>query len=81
YKQMRLGAQYEISILLLSLVLYGGVLGTAIWLWMEGQAQLGIIAATTAMVLKLNSIAEFLMWQTSQLFENVGTIQDGMGTL
>ncbi|KGT46467.1 ABC transporter ATP-binding protein [Acinetobacter sp. HR7] len=81
YKQMRLGAQYEISILLLSVVLYGGVLGTAIWLWMEGQAQLGIIAATTAMVLKLNSIAEFMMWQTSQLFENVGTIQDGMGTL
>ncbi|MCJ8512346.1 ABC transporter ATP-binding protein [Acinetobacter lwoffii] len=81
YKQMRLGAQYEISILLLSVVLYGGVLGTAIWLWMEGQAELGIIAATTAMVLKLNSIAEFMMWQTSALFENVGTIQDGMKTL
>jgi ATP-binding cassette subfamily B multidrug efflux pump len=62
-------------------VLYGGVLGTAIWLWMEGQAELGIIAATTAMVLKLNSIAEFMMWQTSALFENVGTIQDGMKTL
>src|SRR5690606_5827115 len=44
YKQMRLGAQYEISILFLSIILYGGVLGTAIWLWMEGQAELGIIA-------------------------------------
>ena len=77
YKQMRLGAQYEISILMLSVVLYAGVLGTAISLWMQGQAQLGIIAATTAMVLKLNSIAEFMMWQTSALFENVGTIQDG----
>src|SRR5690606_2600645 len=75
YKQMRLGAQYEISILFLSIILYGGVLGTAIWLWMEGQAELGIIAATTAMILKLNSIAEFMMWQTSALFENVGTIQ------
>ncbi|MQW92555.1 ATP-binding cassette domain-containing protein [Acinetobacter wanghuae] len=81
HKQMRLGAQYEITILCLSVVLYGGVLGTAIWLWMQGQAQLGIIAATTAMVLKLNSIAEFMMWQTSALFENVGTIQDGMKTL
>src|SRR5690606_3182993 len=49
--------------------------------WMEGQAELGIIAATTAMILKLNSIAEFMMWQTSALFENVGTIQDGMKTL
>ncbi|MEN8385249.1 ABC transporter ATP-binding protein [Acinetobacter towneri] len=81
YKQMRLGAQYEISINLLSVVLYVGVLGTAIWLWLNGRAELGIIAATTAMILKLNSIAEFMMWQTSALFENVGTIQDGMKTL
>ena len=81
YKQMRLGVQYEISINLLSVVLYVGVLGTALWLWINGQAQLGIIAATTAMILKLNSIAEFMMWQTSALFENVGTIQDGMKTL
>ncbi|MDM1366926.1 ABC transporter ATP-binding protein, partial [Myroides marinus] len=56
YKQMRLGAQYEISINLLSVVLYVGVLGTAIWLWLNGRAELGIIAATTAMILKLNSI-------------------------
>ncbi|MEX5439867.1 ABC transporter ATP-binding protein [Acinetobacter indicus] len=81
YKQMRLGAQYEISINLLTVVLYVGVLGTALWLWINGQAELGIIAATTAMILKLNSIAEFMMWQTSALFENVGTIQDGMKTL
>ena len=81
YKQMRLGTGYEVSIKALSLVLYIGVLGTAIWLWMNGRAELGIIAATTAMILKLNSIAEFMMWQTSALFENVGTIQDGMKTL
>jgi ATP-binding cassette subfamily B multidrug efflux pump len=81
FKQMRLGSSYEISINSLSIVLYGGVLGTAIWLWTEGRAELGIIAATTAMILKLNSIAEFMMWQTSALFENVGTIQDGMKTL
>ena len=33
------------------------------------------------MILKLNSMAEFMMWQTSALFENIGTIQDGMKTL
>lgn len=81
YDQMRLAAAYQISINLLTIVLYAGVLGTAIWLWLDGQAELGIIAATTAMILKLNSVAEFMMWQTSALFENVGTIQDGMKTL
>ena len=81
YKQMRLGAKYEISILFLNIVLYAGVLGTAVWLWMNGRVELGVIAAATAMILKLSSIAEFIMWQTSALFESVGTIQDGMKTL
>jgi len=66
---------------LLTAVLFFGVLGTAVWLWLQGQAAIGVIAATTAMILKLNSMAEFMMWQTSALFENVGTIQDGMQTL
>lgn len=81
FKQMRLGTAYEISINLLTAVLFFGVLGTAVWLWLQGQAQIGVIATTTAMILKLNSMAAFMMWQTSALFENIGTIQDGMKTL
>ena len=81
FKQMRLGALYSISISILNIVLYGGVIGMAVYLWLQGQAKLGVIAAATAMILKLSSIAEFIMWQTSALFENVGTIQDGMKTL
>ncbi|MDV2468392.1 ABC transporter ATP-binding protein [Acinetobacter chinensis] len=81
FKQMRLGTLYEICINLLTAVLFFGVLGTAVWLWLNGQAAIGVIAATTAMILKLNSMAEFMMWQTSALFENVGTIQDGMTTM
>ena len=81
FKQMRLGSMYEICINLLTAVLFFGVLGTAVWLWLNGQAAIGVIAATTAMILKLNSMAAFMMWQTSALFENVGTIQDGMMTM
>lgn len=81
YKQMRLGVKYEIAIKLLSMFLYTAVIGTAVWLWMQGQAALGVIAATTAMVLKLDSIATFMMWNIAMLFENIGTIQDGMKTL
>ena len=81
FKQMRLGSLYEISTNILTIVLFFGVLGTAIWLWLQGHAAIGLIAATTAMILKLNSMATFMMWQTSALFENIGTIQDGMKTL
>ncbi|MDV2440966.1 ABC transporter ATP-binding protein [Acinetobacter gerneri] len=81
FKQMRLGVLYQICTNLLTAVLFLGVLGTAVYLWMQGLAAIGVIAATTAMILKLNSMAEFMMWQTSALFENVGTIQDGMVTM
>lgn len=81
FRQMRLGTLFEVITTLLSTVLFIGVIGTAVWLWLNGQAGLGVIAATTAMILKLNSMSEFMMWQTSMLFENVGTIQDGMQTL
>lgn len=81
FRQMRLGTLFEVITTLLSAVLFIGVIGTAVWLWLNGQAGLGVIAATTAMILKLNSMSEFMMWQTSMLFENVGTIQDGMQTL
>ncbi|WP_445115904.1 ABC transporter ATP-binding protein [Acinetobacter sp. WZC-1] len=81
FKQMRLGALYEIFTNLLTVILYFGVLGTAVWLWLQGQVAIGVIAAATAMIMKLNSMAEFMMWETSELFENVGTIQDGMNML
>ena len=81
YQQMRLGVKYQIYIRLLSALLFIGVIGTSVWLWTQGQAAIGVIAATTAMVLKLDSMAEFMMWHITMLFENVGTIQDGMQTL
>lgn len=81
YQQMRLGAMYQISVKLLSAFLYISMIGMALWLWLQGQAALGVIAATTAMVLKLDSMAEFLMWNITSLFESVGTIQDGMSSM
>lgn len=81
YVQMRLAAQYAIALKLLNAFLYLSVIGTAVWLWMDGQTELGVIAATTAMVLKLDSMSEFVMWNVSMLFENVGTIQDGISSM
>lgn len=81
FSQMRLGTWFEVSLKLLSAVLFIGVLGTSVYLWTVGQVEMGIIAATTAMILKLNSLSEFVMWQVAQLFENIGTIQDGKATL
>jgi ATP-binding cassette subfamily B multidrug efflux pump len=33
------------------------------------------------MALRLNGIAHWIMWELASLFENIGTVQDGIGTL
>jgi ATP-binding cassette subfamily B multidrug efflux pump len=53
----------------------------SLWLWTRGQVGIGAVAAATAMALRLNGIAHWIMWELSGLFENIGTVQDGIRTL
>jgi ATP-binding cassette subfamily B multidrug efflux pump len=41
----------------------------------------GAVAAATAMALRLNGISHWIMWELASLFENIGTVQDGIRTL
>jgi ATP-binding cassette, subfamily B, multidrug efflux pump len=81
YVQMRLVTGFEIVNQLLSVVLIGSTAGMVIWLWMRGEVGVGAVAAATAMALRLNGISHWVMWEMSSLFEHIGTVQDGIGTL
>jgi len=41
----------------------------------------GVIATSTAMALRLNGISHWVMWEMTSLYEQVGTLQDGLNTL
>ncbi|KOR23304.1 ABC transporter ATP-binding protein, partial [Burkholderia cenocepacia] len=58
-----------------------GSAGLALYLWMHGEASAGVVAAVIAMALRLSSYSHWIMWEMTELFENVGTIQDGINTL
>jgi ATP-binding cassette subfamily B multidrug efflux pump len=81
YAQMRLVSAFEIVNHALSMALVGATAGTALWLWTQGQVGIGAVAAACAMALRLNGISHWVMWEMASLFEHVGTVQDGMGTL
>ena len=81
YAQMRLVSRFEITNHLLITLLLLGAGGTALWLWSHGQASAGVVAAVLAMALRLMGYSHWIMWQMTGLFENVGTIQDGIVTL
>ncbi len=81
HAQMRLVSLFEITNHLMITLLLLGASGTALYLWMNGQASAGVVAAVIAMALRLMGYSHWVMWQMTGLFENVGTIQDGINTL
>jgi ATP-binding cassette subfamily B multidrug efflux pump len=58
-----------------------GTGGVTLWLWAHGSLGIGAVAASTAMALRLNGISHWVMWEVASLFEQIGTVQDGIGTL
>jgi ATP-binding cassette subfamily B multidrug efflux pump len=80
-KQMRLVSWIEIINHLLSMLLVIGTAFAAIWLWSSSEIMVGVIATSTAMALRLNGISHWVMWEMTSLYEQVGTLQDGLNTL
>ena len=79
--QMRLVSGFEIVNHALSMMLVVGTTGVGLWLWTRGEIGVGALAAATAMALRLNGMSHWVMWEMSTLFEQVGTVQDGINTL
>jgi ATP-binding cassette, subfamily B, multidrug efflux pump len=66
---------------LLSILLIASTALLSLSLWDSGLIGVGAVAAAIAMALRLNGIAHWIMWELASLFENIGTVQDGMGML
>jgi ATP-binding cassette subfamily B multidrug efflux pump len=81
HSQMRLVSLFEIVNHALSMALIIGMAGTSLWLWSRGAVGAGAVAAATAMALRLQGMSHWIMWETTSLFESVGTVQDGINTL
>lgn len=81
YAQMRLVSLFEIVNHTLVVGLIVASCGTALWLWTLGQIGAGAVAAVTAMSLRISGMSHWIMWEMTSLFENVGTVQDGINTL
>jgi ATP-binding cassette subfamily B multidrug efflux pump len=81
HAQMQLVSMVEIINHALNMLLIIATGLSALYLWSKGQVSVGGVAAATAMALRLNGISHWVMWEMTSLYEQVGTVQDGMNTL
>src|SRR5215813_4331579 len=59
-------------------MLITGTTGLSLWLWSRDAISLGAIAVTTGLVIRINNMAGWIMWVITSIFENVGTVQEGL---
>lgn len=81
HPQMRLATLLGTSVWVISVVLIFSIAAMSLWLWSNAAITTGAIAAAIALVLRLNGMAQWIMWEVSALFENIGTARDGLNTL
>ena len=81
HAQMRLATSLDTLTYAMNifLILSTAVLGVI--LWQYGKVGVGAIATATAMTLRVNGLSRWIMWESARLFENIGTVNDGMSTL
>ena len=81
YKQMRLVTSLNFAINTLNYLLVFSVAALSLYLWSMSAISAGAIAVAVSLSLRLNGMAQWIMWEISSLFENIGTATDGMKTL
>lgn len=81
YEQMRLVTWLSFSVQALNYLLVFSIGALSIWLWMAQAVSVGAIAIAVSLSLRLNGMSQWIMWEVSSLFENIGTVADGITTL
>ncbi|MGN6225092.1 ABC transporter ATP-binding protein [Pseudoxanthomonas sp.] len=81
HRQMRLVTQLTVSLHSINALLLAGVGGIAVMAWLQGSISLGAIAVAIALVMRIRSMSDWILWEVASLFENIGTVEDGMNTI
>ena len=80
FGQARLITLFVVSLQTINSLLLFGVAATGMLLWTDALISVGAIAASIGLVLRIHGMSQWIMWEVSALFENIGTIRDGMTT-
>ena len=81
HPQMRLVTKLNISLWTLNMALVFSTAALGIYLWTNGDITPGAIAIVMSLAIRLTGMSHWILWEISSLFENIGTVQDGINTL
>ncbi|MBF9033001.1 ATP-binding cassette domain-containing protein [Rhodobacterales bacterium HKCCE2091] len=80
-REMRIFTTMDVCLTALNGFLIVAVVGWAVWLWGQNAATVGVVAAATALTLRLNAMTGWIMWALSTFFRSLGVVAEGMETI
>ncbi|MFV0410411.1 MAG: ABC transporter ATP-binding protein [Paracoccus sp. (in: a-proteobacteria)] len=81
HRQMRLGAAQDMLLTAMNVILVAVVTLVGLMLWTKGLIAVGAVAVAVPLALRLNNMSHWIMWEFAALFENIGTVRDGISSL
>jgi len=81
HRQMRLITLLYITLYLLNALLLFSAGWLALGLWSQGAVTIGAVAVAIGLILRLSGMSQWIMWEASALFENIGTVEDGISSI
>ncbi len=81
YRQMRLVTGFNLSVEVANYLLLFSISAISIYLWSQQAITVGAIAVAISLALRINGMSKWIMWEIGGLFENMGTVVDGMNSL
>jgi ATP-binding cassette subfamily B multidrug efflux pump len=80
-REMRIFTLMDVLLVTLNGFLIVAVVGWGIALWAQGAASVGVVAAATALALRLSAMTGWIMWAVSTFFRALGVVAEGMETI
>ncbi|RWG77043.1 MAG: ABC transporter ATP-binding protein [Mesorhizobium sp.] len=81
YRSMRLVTVLYGLLYILNALLLFSVTALSLWLWLADAVTIGAVAVVIGLVLRMWGMSQWIMWEMSGLFENIGTVQDGIQSI
>ena len=81
YPQMRLGTGLNFSVWIINMLMVFCTGALGIYIWLQGAIGPGAIAIVMSLAIRMTGMSHWIMWEVNTLFENMGTVQDGINTI
>ncbi|MEA2939141.1 MAG: ATP-binding cassette, subfamily multidrug efflux pump [Alphaproteobacteria bacterium] len=81
HTSLRLNTLFGLTLSTINAMMVTGTGAMALILWRHGRIDVGAVAMALPMSWQIVSISGWVAWQVTNIFENVGVVQEGMMTI